>query len=142
MSWCILTPQDTLPCATRVLQIHISTKNFAMRTLQYTLFGVLALTVFTLELLHYALCDWITKAFVSQIFEGQAVHRCFIVRSPAKWIPSCHLLYYPTIQQSRVKSKVESQGWYKKGLFLTYYKCYCDDLLFFTIIKSSFFLLL
>ena len=60
--------------------------------------------------------DWITKAFVSQMFEGQAVHRCFIVRSPAKWISSCHLLYYPTIQQSRVKSKVESQGWYKKGV--------------------------
>ena len=66
---------------------------------------------------HLSYSDWITKAFVSQMFEGQAVHRCFIVRSPAKWIPSCHLLYYPTIQQSRVKSKVESQGWYKKGLF-------------------------
>ena len=65
---------------------------------------------------HLSYSDWITKAFVSQMFEGQAVHRCFIVRSPAKWISSCHLLYYPTIQQSRVKSKVESQGWYKKGV--------------------------
>ena len=80
--------------------------------------------------------DWITKAFVSQMFEGQAVHRCFIVRSPAKWISSCHLLYYPTIQQSRVKSKVESQGWYKKGVIIVMI-CY-----FLPLLKDFFFLLL
>ena len=96
----------------------IGPKNFTMRTLKYTFLVFLPslyshLSYCTMQML---LPDWITKAFVSQMFEGQAVHRCFIVRSPAKWIPSCHLLYYPTIQQSRVKSKVESQGWYKKRL--------------------------